>query len=102
MWLDYRFLTKEMVKFLGKKDMDLFYELMNQREQLQVMIDQIADDGFKASTEAQEIFGEIQRDNQLITHNLQFQINLGKRQHQVAAAYDGEILTHVSSMNWKR
>lgn len=102
LWVDYHFLTKEMIKFLGKKDMDLFYDLMNQRERLQVMIDQVADNGFKITTEGRELLAEIRMDSQLIIHTLQFQINIGKRQHQVAEAYGGETGEAVSSMTWKR
>ncbi len=102
LWLDYHFLTKEMLKFLDKKDMDLFYNLMDQRERLQVMINEIDDDGFKTSAQGQELLVEIGQDSQLLHHTLQFQINAGKRQHQVAGAYGGETGEIVSSMTWKR
>lgn len=102
LWGDYHFLTKEMIKFLDKKDMDIFYDLMNQRERLQVMIDQVDDDGFKISTEGQELLAAIRMDSQLIIHTLQFQINIGKKQHQVAEAYGGETGQSISSMTWKR
>ena len=102
LWLDYHFLTKEMVKFLDNKDMELFYELINQREQIQALIDQTADDDFRKSAEGRRLLLEIQGDSHFITHTLQFQLNTGKRQHQVAAAYDGEIGTTFSHMSWKR
>ena len=91
-----------MVKFLTKKDMDLFYDLMNQREHLQVMIDQTADDGFKVSEVGRALLLEIQRDSHLITHTLQFQVNTGKRQHEVAEAYGGENNQPISGMSWER
>jgi len=102
LWLDYSFLTKEMVKFLGKQEMDLFYELMNQREQIQVMITQTADDGFRTSADGRRLLLEIQSDSHFITHTLQFKLNTGKRQHQVSAAYDGDTGAPVSRMSWKR
>jgi len=102
LWLDYHFLTKEMVKFLDKQEMDLFYELMNQRERLQGMIDQATDGEFRNSAEGQRLLFEIQSDSNLITHTLQFQVNIGKRQHQVSEAYGGEAGAPVNRMSWTR
>ena len=102
LWLDYHFLTKEMAKFLGKQEMDLFYELMNQREQIQDMITQAADEEFRISAEGRRLLLEIQSDSQFITHTLQFQLNIRKRQHQVSEAYGGETGAPVSHMSWKR
>lgn len=102
LWQDYRFLTKEMIKFLAKPDMNLFYDLMDQRERLQTIIDQTADDGFKGSPEGQNLLIEIRQDNQYIIDNLQFQINRSKRHHQVSEVYSGANTAPVSRMNWKR
>ena len=102
LWQDYRFLTQEMLKFLTKQDMDLFYELMKQREHLQAMIDEAADEGFKNSPEGRELLIEIQQDSQLIAKRLQLQLNSGKRQQQVAAAYGDPTGLPVSRMSWTR
>jgi hypothetical protein len=102
LWQDYRFLTQEMAKFLTKQDMDLFYELMKQRERLQGMIDEAADEGFKNSLEGRALLIEIQQDSQLIAKRLQLQLNNGKRQQQVAAAYGDPTALPVSRMSWSR
>ncbi|MFZ3101261.1 MAG: hypothetical protein WA131_04450 [Desulfitobacteriaceae bacterium] len=102
LWQDYQFLTKEMLKFLTKQDMNLFYDLMNQREQLQTMIDQTDDEGFKSSLAGRSLLSEIQQDSQSISDNLQFRINSSKRQQQVAEAYSAAGTTAVSQMNWER
>ncbi len=102
LWQDYQFLTKEMMKFLARQDMDLFNELMNQREQLQPMIDQVADYGFKDSPVGQTILAEVQEDNQYIIDNVQVLLSRSKRYHQVSKAYNGLSTTVVSQMNWKR
>ena len=102
LWQDYRFLTKEMMKFLAKQDLDLFYELMNQREKLQTIIDQTTDDGFKVSSAGRSLLTEIQQDCQTIIDNLQLRRNRSKRQHQVSEAYSGANTTAVSQMNWTR
>jgi len=102
LWQDYQFLTKEMLKFLAKPDMDLFYELMNQREKLQTLIEQTADPDYKVSPEGRALLNQIKQDNQTIAHNLQLQLSKSKRQHQVTEAYGAASTTAVSQMNWKR
>lgn len=102
LWQDYRFLTKEMMKFLTKQDMELFYDLLNQREGLQTLIDQTADEGFKVSPVGRSLLTEIQQDSQNITHNLQVRLSSSKRQHQVSEAYSATSTTAISQMNWNR
>jgi len=102
LWQDYRFLTKEMLKFLAKPDMDLFYELMNQREHLQNIIEQAANDGFQDSVAGRSLRSEIQQDNQTIVHNMQLILGSTKRQHQVSEAYGAASTTAVSQMKWNR
>ncbi|KGK90347.1 hypothetical protein DP73_06770 [Desulfosporosinus sp. HMP52] len=101
LWQNYHFLTKEMIKFLSRKDMELFNELMNQRERLQIVIDQV-DDGFKVSLEGRALLTEINEDNLKIIENLQVLRGKSKQQHQVSQAYNAASTTAVSQMNWKR
>lgn len=102
LWQDYQFLTKEMKKFLIEQDMELFNSLMNQRERLQVIIEQAADDDFKVSSRGRSLLSEIQRINQDITDNMQLLLSRSKQQHQVTVAYGAVSTTAVSEMNWKR
>ena len=102
LWQDYQFLTKEMVKFLAKQDMELFNNLLNQRERLQAIIDQTADDGFKVSLQGRSLLSEVQQVNQDITDNLQLLLSRSKRQHQISLAYGAASTTAISQMNWKR
>ena len=102
LWQDYQFLTKEMKKFLIEQDMELFNNLMNQRERLQVIIDQTPDDGFKVSVLGKSLLSEIQQINQEIADNMQLLLNRSKQQHQVSEAYGAASTTAVSQMNWKR
>jgi len=102
LWQDYRFLTKEMMKFLVKQDMDLFYNLMNQRERLQTILDHTDDDGFKISQVGQSLLTEILQDSECIRQNLQIRLSSSRRQHQVSEAYSATNTTVVSQMNWNR
>jgi len=101
LWQDYWFLTKEMAKFLTRQDMNLFYDLMSQRERLQTLIDQTADDGFKASTTGRSLLGEIKQESQRILQRLQLQLNHSKRQQQVSNAYDGHS-AEPTNRSWNR
>lgn len=102
LWQDYRFLTKEMLKFLTQQDMELFYNLMKQRERLQTLIEQTANNGFKVSTAGRKLLNEIKEDNENISRNMQLQLNRSKRHHQVSEVYSGASTAPSSRMNWKR
>ncbi len=88
LWLDYWFLTREMSKFLMKKEWELFYELMRQRQIMQARIQQ-ADDDFKTTQEGRKLIFEIQQENNAIRQRLQFNLNRLKQHEQVSRAYDG-------------
>lgn len=102
LWQDYHFLTKEMRKFFVRQDLDMFNELLNQREKLQGLIDQTADLGFRLSPEGRRLLQEIQRDNQNLIRDLQIYLGNSKRQLQVFEAYSRVDTTAVSQMNWER
>lgn len=102
LWQDYYFLTKEMLKFLIKQDMELFYDLMNQRERLQILIEQTADDGYKQSLAGRSLLREVKLESQHILEEMLIRMGKTKRQHQVSKAYNAASTTAVSQMNWKR
>ncbi len=87
LWEDYLFLTKEMGKFLDQ-DMDLFYELMDQRERLQKIIEKVGDESFCLSTPGQQLLQSIQKINQNVTLKLQYIMNNSRNQHNRSNAYD--------------
>lgn len=89
LWSDYLFLTKEMSKFLEQQDMELFYELMEQRETLQKIIEEVQDDGFSVSVVGQQLIQNIQGANRNITLKMQHIVNNSRNQHNISRAYDG-------------
>lgn len=88
LWQDYYFLTQEMSKFLVRNDIDLFFELMNQREKIQAELDSCEDD-YKRTAEGKALLEVIRMTNQAISHRLQFMLNQAKQQETVSNAYDG-------------
>ncbi len=95
-------MTKEMKKFLTEQDMELFNNLLNQRERLQDIIDQTEDDGFKVSPQGKNLLSESQQVNRDITVNMQRMLSRSKQQHQVSEAYSAASTTAINQMSWKR
>lgn len=102
LWQNYRFLTKEMLKFLDKQDMDLFYKLLDQRAELQTQIEAAADDGFKESEEGQKTLAEIQHDDRIMLNHLQMKRHRVNEQRKVIGAYTGPSTAMIKSKVWER
>lgn len=95
LWQDYHFLTKEMLKFISKQEMELFYHLLNQRERLQAVIEQVPDNGFTKSPDGRNLLREIRQDSQEVIIEMQIRMGKSKRQHQVSKAYGAASTTAV-------
>ncbi|AFM01814.1 hypothetical protein Desde_3532 [Desulfitobacterium dehalogenans ATCC 51507] len=102
LWQDYLFLTKEMLKFLDKKDMELFHDLMSQRERMQTLIEETPDQGFRSSPEGRKLLTEIQGEDQILMSHFQATHSKAKHHHQVAEAYSGGNQRPVNHRNWVR
>jgi hypothetical protein len=88
LWQDYLFLTREMDKFLSRDDVDMFLQLLEEREKMQHILE--ASDGgeFKKSPEAAKLFTELRQLNAGIGLRLARLRNDAKNQQKVSAAYD--------------
>jgi len=87
LWKDYRFLTREMSAFLAKRELDMFYELLDQRQALQAMIDETADYEYLNSEDGKELAREVQREEVLISRQLRGSMAQMKQQRQHRTAY---------------
>lgn len=87
LWNDYLFLTREMKKCLVREDLDLFMELLNQRQKMQTLIEQTAD-GFSATTAGQSLIKAVQQENNLVQQRLTIMNNQSQQQQAVSKAYD--------------
>ena len=88
LWNDYLFLTREMETFLTRQNMDMFYELMRQRDRLQKMIGEQGDTRFAASDEAKPMIGQIRTKNDFMAKHLRLLVNSSKKRQEVNQAYD--------------
>lgn len=102
LWSDYLFLTREMVKLLDKQDLDLFFELLDQREKMQTMISEQADAIYAQSPAGRENMLLIQRENQTMQRKLKLLINRAKRQQHLTQAYDAYSKIAGSRMDVKK
>lgn len=89
LWCDYLFLTREMAKFLAKEDLDMFQSLMEQRERLQQLIDDNADNYFAASAEGQKILAMIRDINASVSLAINGRYSRNKKNDLVDQAYAG-------------
>ncbi|MDT8903918.1 hypothetical protein [Anaeroselena agilis] len=89
LWCDYLFLTREMAKFLAKEDLEMFQNLMDQRERLQQLIDDNADNHFAASDEGRKILTLIRDTNTGISLAINGRYSRNKKIDLVDQAYAG-------------
>ena len=88
LWQDYRFLTREMATFIARQELDLFYELQNQRIQLQAIIDETAGAAeYLRTPPGQELLMEVQAEDARIATFLRGSMNRLSQQRQVRHAY---------------
>ena len=101
LWQDYLFLTREMGKFLAREEMEIFHELLQQREDLQTIIEETPDNGFRTSPEGRKILALIQQENQSLMNHFQQTHQKVKQHHQVAQVYTGGNKQPVGRRSWE-
>jgi hypothetical protein len=87
LWKDYQFLTREMSTFLAKQELDMFYELLDQRQSLQAMIDETGDYEYLFSEAGQELVQEVQQEDVQNSRQLRGSMTRMQQQRQVRNAY---------------
>lgn len=88
LWQDYLFLTNEMDRFLAADDLDMFLDLLGQREKLQAALDKTDTSEFKHSPAGRKIFADIVAGNAVIVQRLAKLRNQSHQRQQVQGAYD--------------
>ena len=87
LWRDYRFLTREMASFIARQELDMFYELQNQRLQLQAKIDEHGDYSYLRTEAGQELVDEVQAADARIASQLRGAMSRLTQQRKVQRAY---------------
>lgn len=91
LWKDYLFLTREMLAFLGRKDMDMFYSLLDQRERLQEMIQERREYDFLFSPEGCAMAAEVQAADNRMRLLLRGEMSKMQQQRQARLAYHSSL-----------
>lgn len=91
LWQNYMCLTREMKKFLFRKEWDLFFEIMKQREKVQALIDTTPDTAYRLTPEGQKLLETVREDNMEIILAMQQMMYQLKQQHNVTQAYEGGV-----------
>ena len=97
LWRDYRFLTREMVTFIARQEMDMFYELLSQRDQLRLKIEENGDRDYLKTEEGRDLAQEVRTSDARIALQLRGSMSQMKQRRQVRNAYQGSYTARVGS-----
>ena len=87
LWQQYRVLTKELMKFIDKQDIDTFLSIIPQREAVVEKLKALPENGFRESEEGVELIGELVPMDQQIIYKARAWLNKSRRQNSTVQAY---------------
>ena len=103
LWKTYLSLTKELLKFINKQDIDTFISLVPQRTQLIEKIEALPSKDYRQLAEFKAIAEEIKPLDKEIMYKARAWLNKSRRQNTVVRSYDlGNSLLGRSSVAFNR
>ncbi len=88
LWSKYFDLTKELLKFIDRKDIDMFLELVDQRGQLIDKMKALPENNYRDSDECQNLIEQIKPLDMQIGYKARAWLNKSRRQNSAVRAYD--------------
>ena len=88
LWNRYFALTEELLKFIDKKDIDTFLELVSQRDQLIEKMKAIPENGFRDTDECKMLIEKIKPMDMQIMYKARAWLNKSRRQNSAVRSYD--------------
>ena len=88
LWQTYLSLTHELLKFIDKKDIDMFLSLVPQRTQLIEKLEALPSHEYRQLDEFKAIAEEIKPLDKEIMYKARAWLNKSKRQNSVVRSYD--------------
>lgn len=88
LWRKFFVVTQEMRKFLERNDIDMFLSLLEQRQRLQALLEDLRDDTYHRTAAGKALIAQINPINAEIQYQAQLWLNKTKRQQATARAYD--------------
>ena len=88
LWQKYLTITKEMLKFIDKKDVDTFLTLVPQRSQLIDMMKALPPNNFRETEECKAMIEQIKPMDMQIMYKARAWLNKARRQTSAVKSYD--------------
>lgn len=88
LWQSYLLLTKELLKFINKQDVDTFLSLVPQRSQLIEKIEALPSKDYRQLDEFKAIAEEIKPLDKEIMYKARAWLNKSRRQNSMVKSYD--------------
>lgn len=88
LWQKFLLVTQEMHKFMNKENVDMFLELLDQRRQLQTMLEKLGNNTYHLTPAGKALIGRINPLNDEIKRRVESWLNKTKLGASRARAYD--------------
>ena len=88
LWRKYVVITKEMLKFIDKKDVDTFLTLVPQRSQLIELMKALPQNDFRQTEECKAMVEQIKPMDMQIAYKARAWLNKARRQTSTVKSYD--------------
>lgn len=88
LWKKFFVLSQEMLKFLEREEIDLFLSLMEQRGQIQNMLEVLGPSKWTKSLAGQQLYQQLMPVDRQIHYKARQWLNKSKKSQQVVSAYD--------------
>ena len=88
LWNKYFMLTEELLKFIDKKDIDMFLEIVPQRGQLIEKMKAMPKNNFRETDECKALIEKIKPLDMQIMYKARAWLNKSKRQNSAVRSYD--------------
>ncbi len=96
LWQRYLMLTKELLKFIDRQDIDTFLAIVPQRGELIERMKALPENDFRGTAECKALIEEIKPLDMQIIYKARSWLNKSRRQNNAVRAYD---LTGANAVN---
>ena len=99
LWQRYLMLTRELLKFIDRQDIDTFLVIVPQRGELIEKMKALPENGFRETQECRDMIEEIKPLDMQIIYKARSWLNKSRRQNSAVRAYDLTGADAVSAVN---
>ncbi|ORU00587.1 hypothetical protein D081_1110 [Anaerovibrio sp. JC8] len=99
LWEKYMAVTKELLKFINEEDIDTFLDLVDQRQRLMEMLQDLPDHEYARSPEGVALRKSIEPIDMQIMHKARSWLNKSRRNNETVRGYDSFGLASSNMFN---